>query len=148
MVLFIMALILRLLVEFWKVISDKEIIMVVLEIIQSLAIIAASIVAFFGINSWRKEMKEKKEYTLAEEVLALFYEAQDKINAIRNPFSLEGEGRSRKADPSETPKQKEILDQAYVFIERYNNNSEVLNKLRTIRYRFMVLFGKNQAKLY
>lgn len=42
------------------------------DVIKSLSIIIASIVAIYGINSWRREAKWKRKYELAEEVLSLF----------------------------------------------------------------------------
>lgn len=118
----------------------------ILEILGSLGIILASIVAFFGINSWRRELRERKQYELAEEVLTLFYEARDKISAIRSPGGYVGEGESRKPNPKETPEEKEALDSAYVVFERYQKNQETFNRLHALRYRFMAIFETNKAK--
>ncbi len=118
----------------------------IIEIFESLAVIVASIFAIYGINSWRREMKGRKEFELAEEVLALFYEAQDKIRAIRSPMGWAGEGESRKAGLEETEEEKRILDQAYAVFERYQKNQEPFNRLHALRYRFMVVFGREKAK--
>jgi len=118
----------------------------IIKIIESIAITIASICAIFGINSWRNEMKGRKEYDLAEEVLSLFYEAKDAINDIRNPFGYVGEGRSRKPANEETQEQKKARDMAYVVFERYQKNKKVFNRLNSLRYRFMAVFGKNNEK--
>ena len=117
----------------------------ILGILGSLGIISASIVAFFGINSWRKEMREKKQYELAEEVLSLFYEAKDKISAIRSPLGRRGEREGREKDVNETPEQTEALDQAYVVFNRYQKHQEAFNKLNALRYRFMALFQREKV---
>lgn len=114
--------------------------------LASLAIIVASLVAIYGIGSWRREMKGRKEYELAEEVLALFYEVGDRIAAIRSPFGWAGEGQSQKADPDEKPEQKETLDRAYVVFERYQNHKDFFKRLHVLRYRFMSLFGQDKGK--
>lgn len=119
--------------------------MEIIKIIESFAVIVASLCVVYGIGSWRREMKERKEYEIAEEVLALFYEANDRIRAIRSPFGFIGEGQSRKPEPNETPEQKIIRDRAYVVFERYKNNQEVFNRLHALRYRFIVIFGKDKA---
>lgn len=119
-----------------------------MEIIESIAIIAASLSAVYGIFSWRREIEWRKKYEIAKEALALFYEARDMINAIRSPLSGSEEGQSRKSDSEETPKEKKILDRAYVVYERYKNNQEVFNKLYSLRYRFMVYFGQDKGKLF
>lgn len=78
------------------------------KILESLAVIAAALTAIIGISSWRREMRERREYELAEEILSLFYEARDKISAIRSPLVWSGEGKSRQASPEESPKEKSL----------------------------------------
>ena len=76
-------------------------------------IIAASVASFaviYGVNAWRREYVGKRKIELAEEVLALFYEARDVISYIRNPFSVAGEGSTRNAAPNESPEEKQIND--------------------------------------
>ena len=82
---------------------------------------------------------------LAEDVLALFYEACDVVTAIRSPLGYSGEGRTRNARAGETPEQKEVLDRAYVPIERYLAREELFSTLRAKRYRFMAYFGKDKV---
>ena len=120
--------------------------MTLIQILESLAVIIASIVAIFGINSWRREMRGRKKYELAEEVLSLFYEAKDKISAIRSIHGNVEEGKSRKPNPNETPDEQKALNDAYVVFERYQKNQETFNKLHALRYRFMAIFGSNKGK--
>jgi len=125
---------------------SQEEIKMVLEIINTIAIITASVVAIYGINAWRKEFQGKRKIELAEDVLALFYEARDAIGAIRNPFSFEGEGSTRKPQEGETPQEKQARDNAYVVYERLDKRKEVFNKLHSKRYQFMARFDKEEAK--
>ena len=57
------------------------------------AAIFVSGVAIYGIKSWRKEFKGKRDIELAEEVLELFYKAEDAITAIRSPLGYTSEGQ-------------------------------------------------------
>jgi len=114
--------------------------------LDKISIIIASLAAIWGISSWRREMKEKRRYELAEEVLSLFYEARDKIRFIRSPLSFSDEGKSRKAAKDETPEEKKTFDQAFITIERYNKNLETFNKLNSLQYRFMAVFGRNKIE--
>ncbi|MCK4298615.1 MAG: hypothetical protein KAX80_03735 [Planctomycetes bacterium] len=116
-----------------------------LEVVTAVSIVVAAVVAVYGISSWRREARGKRQMELAEDVLALFYEARDMIMAIRSPFGHSGEGRTRKGRAGETPEQKEVLDQAYVPIERYLVREELFNTLRAKRYRFMAYFGTDKA---
>jgi hypothetical protein len=100
----------------------------------------------YGVKTWRNEYIGKRKIELAEEVLALFYEAQDVISYIRNPFGYVGEGSTRKSDPKESPEEKQIYDRAYVVFERYNRRQELFNKIKSLRYRYMAQFGKDSIK--
>lgn len=115
------------------------------QIIQSASLILASVFAICGINAWRREYVGKRRIELAEEVLALFYQARDAVDAIRSPFGFGGEGSSRKPGPDELPAHKEALDQAYVLVERYSNYTELFARLHALRYRFMAQLGSEAA---
>lgn len=101
----------------------------------------ASLAAVYGFDAWRREHVGKRRIELAEEVLALFYQAKDAIADIRSPFGHGGEGRTRRAGPSETPEEKEALDRAFVLVERYGRHSELFAKIHAARYRFMAQVG-------
>lgn len=118
----------------------------VLETLSTIAIIVASGTAIYGINAWKEEFRGKRKIELAEEVLALFYEARDAIRAIRNPFGYQGEGSTRKPQENETPREKNARDRAYVVYERFEKRQEVFNKLHSKRYQFMARFGNEKAK--
>ena len=90
-------------------------------------------------------MRGRKQYELAEEVLALFYEARDKISAIRSPLGRKDETEGREEGPNETPEQKEAFDQAYVVFNRYQKHQETFNRLYALRYRFMALFKREKV---
>ena len=124
--------------------------MTALTIAQSISVIVASLAAsaavIHGVTTWRREYIGKKRLDLAEEVLALFYEATDAIADIRSPFGYEGEGTTRKSTPNETPEEKSINDRAYVTIERYAKRHDLFSRLHSLRYRYMAQFGKDSAK--
>lgn len=114
----------------------------ILDILESLGIIIASIAAIWGINSWRREAKWKSKYELAEEVLSCLYESQQAIRTIRSPIGYGHEGKTRLKKDNETQEQTEIYNKAYISRERYNKNKGSLQKLHTLKFRFIALFGK------
>lgn len=114
----------------------------ILELIKSIGVIIASGVAIWGINSWRRETKWKRQYELAEEVLASLYESHHAIKVIRSPIGFGNEGSSRTKNENETPQETEIYNQAYVARERFERNRKPLEKLHTLKYRFIALHGK------
>ncbi len=115
-------------------------------LIYAVATCFAAVVGIWGVRSWRREFRGKRQIELAENVLALFYQAKDAINAIRNIFGYMGEGSTRQPEENETKEQKEARDKAYVADERFKKHQEVFNKLSTMRYRFMAEIGKKQAE--
>lgn len=111
------------------------------ELAQSASVILASLFAIYGFDAWRREHVGKRRIELAEEVLALFYQARDVIESIRSSFGYGGEGETRKPGPSDKPEHKAALDQAFVLIERYNRHTELFSRIHALRYRFMAQFG-------
>ena len=118
----------------------------VLETIRDLFIFGTAAIAIYGIDSWRRESSAKKQIELAEKTLILFYEAEDAIRVIRYPGSYGSECSTRKSSESEDLKQNEARDKAYVLIRRYLKYKEIFNRIHSMRYRFMVQFGKESAE--
>ena len=117
-----------------------------LEIIKSVGIISASGVAIWGINSWRREAKWKRKYELAEDVLASFYEAHQVIQIIRSSIGSTNEGKSRPKNEKETIQESQIYDQAYVCRERFERNRKSFDKLQSLKFRFIAIYGKEHEK--
>lgn len=124
----------------------SSLIYAVATILAAVATVFAALVVIFGIKSWRREFRGKRQIELAEDVLALFYETRDSIIAIRNSFSHEGEGSTRKPTKNETEQEKKAKDMAYIVWERYDKRQSVFNKLHSMRYRFMVQIGNKEAE--
>lgn len=117
-----------------------------LDVVQTGAVVIASGVAIYGIDAWKREHVGKRRIELAEEVLAMFYEARDAIHDVRAPFSFGGEGATRPPGENETSERKKALDSAYVTIERLKRHTELFSKLYSARYRFMASFGEPAGK--
>lgn len=110
-------------------------------IISSLTLLLAALSFLYGLNTWRREFIGKRRLELLEGVLSQFYEAQDAINYIRNPFSFGGEGETRKEIPGESDREKKGKTKAYVPYERYLTYEKLFADLRSQKYRMMALFG-------
>ncbi len=119
-----------------------------IEVIESFGVIIASGVAIWGINSWRREAKWKREYELAEEVLANFYEAYNAIQNIRSPHVSRDEGSSRPKRDNETKDESRIFDLAYASRERYEKNKTSIEKLQTLKFRFIALYGQEYEQYF
>lgn len=116
------------------------------EILKSASIVIASGVAIWGITAWRREHVGKKRLDTAEEMLSMFYQARDAISDIRSPGSVASEASGRTRHPGESDDDSRIRDTAYIPIARYQRQSELFGKLKSLRYRAMAQFGPHFGK--
>lgn len=114
--------------------------------IKEMSLLIGIWVVIYGIDSWRREHKGKREIELAEDSLALFYEAIDAIKQIRHPSSYSSETENVERGENELDKNYQARKDASVVYHRYNQHQELFNKLHASRYKFMSQIGKVEAK--
>ncbi|MEZ4775103.1 MAG: hypothetical protein R3D00_18105 [Bacteroidia bacterium] len=112
------------------------------KIVEPISIIIASIVAIWGILSWKREAAWRKENEVAEETLCLLYDIKDRIRRIRNPSSIGPEGSSRTKEEGESIDESNAQDAYFVIKERYNKEQEAFNLISSKKYKFAAIFGK------
>lgn len=120
---------------------------IVASLCSAVSVIVAACVAVWGINAWRREFNYKRKAELAEEALGALHAVTDAIAYIRS-LRRAGEGSTRKIAENETPKETELLNQAYIVYERYRNKEDVFLRFRTVKYRFMASFGKETENIF
>lgn len=119
--------------------------MEILITIKEVSLLIGIWVAIYGIDSWRREHTGKRQIELAEETLALFYEARDAIADIRHPTSWGGEVDDVERGEAESEKNHDARKRASVVFARYNKHQVLFNKIHSMRYRFMAQIGKEEA---
>ena len=117
-----------------------------IELLKQISILIAAWVAIYGIDSWRREHTGKRQIELAEDTLALFYEASDAIKHLRHPISISKETESLERGKHESEQEFKAREKASVVFTRYKEYHELFNKLHAMRYRFMAQIGKKRAK--
>ena len=117
-----------------------------LQIIQSISIILASWSVLYGIDAWRREHRGKRQIELAEETLALFYEAADAIRNIRCSLSFSSETDHVQRNEKENDAQFEARKRACIVFSRYEEYRELFSKIHSMRYRFMAQERKKKAE--
>jgi hypothetical protein len=117
-----------------------------LQFFRDISILVGTWIAIYGIDSWRREHTGKRRLELAEDTLALFYEARDAISHMRSPFSFASESEVIEKGEHESTKSWEARKNASVILKRYNQHQELFNKIHAMRYRFMAQIGKNEAE--
>ena len=114
--------------------------------IKEISLLIGIWVAIYGIDSWRREHKGKREIELAEDSLALFYEAIDVIKQIRHPVSNSIETKDIVRGKNENEAQFQARKDASVVYSRFNKHQELFNKIYASRYKFMSQIGKDESK--
>lgn len=120
--------------------------MELLELIKQFSILLSIWVAIYAIDSWRREHVGKRQIELAEETLALFYEAADAIRHMRHPASFGYETDDVVRGERETDAQYEARKKASVVFHRYGQYQDLFSRLHALRYRFMAQIGKGEAE--
>jgi hypothetical protein len=99
-----------------------------------------------GITDEIVESRRISSYFIPEETLMFFYQARDAIRDIRSPFIRVGEGCTRKKSDNETSTETELLNRAYIVMERFEKKEDIFNKLTSTKYKFMARFGKESEE--
>lgn len=116
------------------------------EALKQISVLIAAWVAVYGIDSWRREHSGRRRLELAEDSLALFYEAADAIRHMRHPVSYSNETDTIERGKGESDANYQARKNASVVFVRYNEHQELFNKIHSMRYRFMAQIGKDEAK--
>lgn len=119
----------------------------VVDILQGLSVIGASIAAVLGINAWKREHLGKRRIELAEEVLTHLYKAQDVLERIRSPQIGPDEAARHAISESVDPEER-IAALAFVFLDRYNKNIETFQPIYALRFKFKAVFGLEDAAIF
>jgi len=119
-----------------------------MQVVEVVSVVGTSVIALLTVGSWRAEHRYTRRAELAGEGLTLAYEAADVIQAVRSNFGYESDGSTRKRMPNETPQLTERLDDAFTPVERLCQHDELFGKLRAMRYRMMVEFGRAWEKRF
>jgi len=96
-----------------------------IELLKQSSILIGIWVVIYGIDSWRREHTGKRQIELAEDTLALFYEAVDVIKQIRHPASFSNETEDIAKAEHELDEEYHARKTASIVFSRYNKNQEL-----------------------
>ncbi len=119
-----------------------------MDFVKIVGLIVTVWLAIDKINAWRRENLGKRRIELAEDTLALFYEARDTIRYIRSPAGFSHETEDVEQKPGEGDSEFNARKRASVVFYRYNQHQELFNKIHASRYRFMAQIGISEAKSF
>lgn len=117
-------------------------------IAQAIAIVTACWAIVSGVGAWKREFIGKRKIELAEETLATYFEIEDAIAFIRNPWSSGNEGSSRKRGAYELEAESKLLDRGHIVFERYESKKDIFVRFNTLKYKFMAVFGTETENIF
>ncbi|MGI9306619.1 MAG: hypothetical protein ACR2P5_04865 [Gammaproteobacteria bacterium] len=120
--------------------------MAILETLRDLSILGVAGMAMYGLDAWRREHTGRRQIELAEETLALFYEARDVIKHIRAPMSFGSETADIERVEGETEQDWVARRNASVAYRRYDSHRDLFSRIHSLRYRFMAQIGRTEAE--
>jgi len=116
-----------------------------IEFVKDISVVIGLWVVFYKIAAWQIEHRGRRNIELAEETLALFYEAKDVLEWIRHPVAFGEEIDSVKKEENESTEEFEARKKVNFIFVRFNKNKELFSKIHSLRYRFMAQIGKEKA---
>jgi hypothetical protein len=120
--------------------------MTLTEVVGVVGTTVATMMALYGLDAWRREHPGRRRIELAEETLALFYEAVDAIQRTRNPFSMRHEQPQLMRDEFESDAEYHARQRAAIVTNRLEEHDALFARLHAMRYRFMAQVGKVEAQ--
>ena len=114
---------------------SSELVSLISDIAIGTSAIFVAVMAFLGLQTWRKELTGKAKFDLAHDLMLTGFKLKAHSEDARNPFTYltESAGRSRQED--ETPNVSQVLDEWYAKASRLKPLQEDLIKIQVSPYQ-------------
>ncbi|MCD6299940.1 MAG: hypothetical protein J7L78_02065 [Dehalococcoidales bacterium] len=125
---------------------SSELVSLISDIAIGASAIFVAVMAFLGLQTWRKELTGKAEFDLAHNLMLTGFKLKAHFEDARNPFtySTESAGRSRQED--ETPNVSQVLDEWYARASRLKPLQEDLIKIQEASWEAQILLSEDSSK--
>jgi hypothetical protein len=127
--------------------SIQALVTLIKDIITGLSALTAAIIAILGLQAWKKQLKGKTEYELAQKFLRAVYKIRETLASVRNPFQSAAEisQAMKEANIEELP----VNDSRYrprsemaVYQKRFQKVTEAFLELESIMLEAETLWGE------
>lgn len=111
------------------------------DIIVALSAVAASVVAFLGLNAWRRKLKGTTEYRMALKSLRAVYALRQAVADARSRLTFPPEW---KVPLSQTngPEESRVIEEAQAYRERMARVSEARSELLLVQQEALAVWGE------
>jgi hypothetical protein len=114
-------------------------------VVIAAAAVAAAVIAWRGLKTWRDELRGRTEYDLARRVMHAVYRVREAIRFVRSPHMLSGEYEGR---PGRNPDAitSDSADVRYAYQARWGKVSEAMVELDAVSLECEVLWGSSLSQ--
>lgn len=120
---------------------------IIKDIFTCLAALTAAVIGIIGLQTWKKQLRGKTEYELAQRMLKASYKYREALAWVRNPIVIEGEVWEAMKEikmedsPSDTSKSFTRQQQA-VYQKRWQRVQEASIELDSISLEAEAIWGQ------
>jgi hypothetical protein len=116
------------------------------DIVVAISAIIVAILAFWGLNKWRREISGKAKFDLVRQIMRNNSEFENNFLGARNPFTHGGELVGRERKEGESSRETEIMNEWYARFNRLKVVSESLVKLQELGWEAESLLDIESSK--
>jgi hypothetical protein len=112
--------------------SLNDIFSLIRDIIVAISAAIVAILAFWGLNRWRKEIAGKAKFDLVRQIMLINNKFVNSFIAARNVFTYSGESAGRERKEGESVQETLTLNEWYARANRVRPMAENLEKLQEL----------------
>jgi hypothetical protein len=126
---------------------STELTSMVSDIVVGLSALFVALVAFKGLQTWRRELTGKAKFEIARSLMSLALKLSAGFKASRDIFTFSGESTDRSRQENESSNVSQVLDEWYARSNRLKPLHENLIKIQEASWEAEILLEENASRL-
>lgn len=116
------------------------------DVILALSAITIAILAFLGLQTWRKELTGKAKFETARNMMQLGLKFRANLEGVRHGLTMYFEYASRTKQPEELERESQVLNEWYARTNRINSVFENLTKITEVKWEAEILLNESSVQ--
>jgi hypothetical protein len=125
---------------------DAETVSLISDIVVGVSALGVAVIAFFGLQTWRRELTGKAKFALARDLILTGLKLKAHFEWARGLLTLSGESADRPRQESEAPGVSQVLDEWFARANRLKPLQEDLIKIQEASWEAQILLSKDSSK--
>lgn len=126
--------------------SLNDVFSLIRDIIVAISAAIVAILAFWGLNRWRKEIAGKAKFELVRNIMLINSKFVNSFISARNIFTYSGESVGRERKEGESVQESQTLNEWYARANRVRPMAENLEKLQELGWEAESLLDIESSK--